>query len=46
MNNSSLIRRTPIRSVLVNRTTGNVIDGHARVKEALTAGCTVPSAPK
>ena len=31
-----------VKSVLVNRTTGNVIDGHARVEEALTAGCTVP----
>jgi len=31
-----------IKAVLVNRTTGHVIDGHARCEEAITAGATVP----
>lgn len=31
-----------IKAVLVNRTTGHVIDGHARCEEAITAGAKVP----
>lgn len=31
-----------IKAVLVNRTTGHIIDGHARCEEATTAGATVP----
>lgn len=32
-----------VKSVIVNRTTGHVLDGHARVEEALAAG--VPTIP-
>jgi DNA modification methylase len=31
-----------VKSVLVNRLSGKVVDGHARVEEALSAGCKVP----
>lgn len=31
-----------VQSVIVNRTTGHVVDGHARIEEAISAGARVP----